>query len=457
MKRIVITGFILAAALAPASAQKTGQGRILSLKDCVEMATDGNVAVRNSHLDYLSAKAQKREVFANYFPTVNATAVGFQAVNPLVRIGLNDLFGSSDAANNLKYYLGTEAAMSGISTTFETLSNAYGAGFTLSQPIFAGGRIVNGNRLASLGIEAAGLQENITRREVSGEVESKYWRVVSLEEKMSVIDEAISLADSLLKDAGSALSAGLVTDEATDMVRSKRQELRTQRVRLKGGIALARMDLCEAVGIASSEALSLRLADRCPEVYDPSACWKDPAVTVAQMDESRLLDIAVKQKQLEKDMAMGEALPQVGVGASYGYGHVVGTPQVNGMVYATVKIPLSDWGKASQKMQQLEYQKEKAENDRNHYGAMLELKLHQLWIEVEACWEEYALKQENVSMARKVADRSEADLSAGLVTASDVMEKRISLSTALCEEVDARIAFRNALCGYFAAAGQEGF
>jgi len=345
--------------------------------------------------------------------------------------------------------------MSGISTTYETLSNAYGAGLTLSQPIFAGGRIVNGNRLARLGIEAAGLQQNITRRKVSGEVESKYWRVVSLEEKMTVIEGAISLADRLLKDADSAISAGLVTDDASDLVRLKRQELRAQRVRLKGGLVLARMDLCEAIGISTSEALSLRLSDCLPEVSDPRSYWRDPAVTVAQMDESRLLDIAVKQKQLEKDMAMGEALPQVGVGASYGYGHVIGTPQMNGMVYATVKIPLSDWGKAAQKMHQLEYQKEKAENDRDHYGAMLELKLRQLWIEVETCWEEYALKQENAAMARKAADRSEADLSAGLVTASNVMEKRLAFSTAICEEVDARIAFRNALCVYLAETGWE--
>lgn len=455
MKRIVIIGAILTVTILTAYAQETVPERSLSLNDCVEMASDGNVAVRNSHLDYLSAKTQKREAFTTYFPTVNATAMGFQALNPLVRIGLNDLLGSSDAANNLKYYLDTEAAMSGFSTTYKTLSNAYGAGLTLSQPVFAGGRIINGNRLASLGIEAAGLQENITRKEVSVEVESKYWRVISLEEKLLVIDRAISLTDSLLKDAGSALSAGLVTDDASDRVWTKKQELRAQQVRLKGGIVLARMDLCEAVGIPVSEAISLRLSDRLPVVSDPQAYWKDPAEAVAQMDESRLLEMTVKQKQLEKKIAMGEALPQVGVSASYGYGHIIGSPQMNGMVYATVKIPLSDWSKAAQKMRRLEYQKEKAENDRDHYGAMLELKLRQLWIEVEACWEEYALKQENVTVARKAADRSEADLTAGLVTSNDVMEKQLALSTALCEEIDARIAFRNALCVYLAETGWE--
>lgn len=443
---IILAAIILTAI--PSAAQDL-TGRTLTLQECLEMANGGNVTVRNIHLDYLSAKMQKKEALANWFPTVNAAAMGFQSINPLVRVGLDDLLGSSDAANNLKYYLGTEAAMSGINTTYETLSNVYSAGLTLAQPIYAGGRIVNGNRLASLGIEAATLQENIARREVNSEVESKYWKVVSLEEKMKVVDDAVSLADSLLKDTESAFAAGLMTDEGRDRVQLKKQELRALRVRLKGGIMLARMDLCEAIGISSSEAVNLHLEDRIPEYGDPTQYWKDPTGVVAGMDESQLLDLAVRQKKLEKNMAMGEALPQIGVGASYGYGHIIGTPQLNGAVYATVKIPITDWSKTASKMKRLNYQMEKAENDRAHYVDMLELKVRRMWLEVEACWEELQLKQQNVAIAEKAAARSSADLSAGLATASDLMDKQVALSNARCEEVDAQISYRDAITAYF--------
>jgi len=451
MKRILIILLLIVLSLPTLSAQENGRGMVLTLNDCIEMASKENIAVRNSHLDYLSAKMQKREALASYFPTVNALATGFQAINPLVRIELNDLFGSSDAANNLKYYLNTEASMAGISTTYSALSNAYGAGLMLTQPIYAGGRIVNGNRLAALGIESAKLQENISRRDAVSEIERKYWLVVSLEEKMNVIESAIALADELLKNTQSALNAGLMTDNEMNQVQIKRQELRAQRVRLKGGIMLARLDLCEALGVNGSEALQLRLEDRIPETGSPQQYWTDPSVIVNNMDESRLLEMAVRQKQIEKNMAMGEALPQIGIGASYGYGHVIGAPQMNGALYATVKIPLTEWGKTANKMNRINYQKEKAENDREHYGAMLQLKVNQQWVEVESCWEELALKQENVSFAQKIAERAEADLAAGLATASDVMEKQVSLATALCEEVDARIAYHNALTEYKAA------
>jgi len=448
MKRFTIMAALLSLMILPATAQEPARGRVLSLQECKDLASGGNVNVRNTHLDYLSAKMLKREVHANYFPTVNAAAMGFQAVNPLVRIGLNDLFGSSDAANNLKYYLGIEATMAGISTTYNTLSNAFSAGLTLSQPVYAGGRIVNGNRLAALGVEAASLKEKIAVREIATEVESKYWRTICLEEKMAVVDGAIALADSLLKDTRSAQEAGLLTDSESDKVTMKRQELRAQKVRLKGGIMLSRMDLCEAVGISTSEAVNLQLTDRTPVLGGPQAYWRDPAQVVASMDENRLLDMAVRQKKLEKDLAIGEALPQIGVGASYGYGKVIGSPQLNGAVFATVKIPLTDWSKTSSKMKRLDYQKEKAENDRTHYATMLEMKVRQLWIEVEAGWEELSLKEESVAFAEKAAKRTAADFSAGLATSSEVMEKQVALADAKCAVVDARIAYRNALVAY---------
>ena len=442
MKRILLS-FILFAVAATASKAQT-----LSLQDCVDMALGDNVSIKNSRLDIMSAKMQKRETLANFFPTVSASAFGFHSLNPLFSIGLDDLLGSSDAANNLKYYLGTEAEMSGISTTYETLQHCYTAGLTLSQPIFAGGRIVNGNRLAALGEKSAAVQDKIARRDITHEVQSKYWQVVSLEEKMEALEHALALADTLAKDAQSALEAGLATDDAADLVNIKRQEILSRRIRLKGGIMLTKMDLCEAMGLESSRAISLKLSDRMPQIDEPSRYWQDPAEIVERMDESSLLDLAVKQKEIEKNMALGEALPQIGLGASYGYGKVFTSARLNGAVYATVKIPLSDWGKTSSKMRRVEYQREKAENDREHLSAMLELKVRKLWVEVESTWEELRLKEESTAYAQKSLMRCKANLSAGLATEGDVMEKQVALLGAQCDEIDAAIAYRNALSEY---------
>ena len=44
----------------------------LSVEDCRQMALQNSMAVKNARLDILSARAQKQEALAAYFPSVSA-------------------------------------------------------------------------------------------------------------------------------------------------------------------------------------------------------------------------------------------------------------------------------------------------------------------------------------------------------------------------------------------------
>jgi len=443
-----------ASAQAPALSPAQDSGRALSLEECFTIASEGNVNVKNTRLDYMSAKMLKREAFAHYFPTVDIRAVGFHALNPLVRITTKDVLGTSAYGTTLNYYVETMANMYGIKPRYETLSNAYGAAVILTQPIFAGGRIVNSNKLASLGIEAASLNESIARRDASTDIEKKYWLAVSLEQKMNVVNAGLKLAESLYKDVNSALSSGLATVTEKEEVEIGRQDLNAKRIRLKGGIMLARMDLCNAIGLESSEALDLVLSDQLDSCSSPDHYYVDPSGVVPSLEEAQLLKLAVKQKQLEKKLAMGEALPEIGVGALYGYGQLIGTPQTNGMVFASLKIPITDWSIADSKMKNLDYQLEKATNQRDYLCSMLELQLRQLWVEVESTWEELQLKEESVLHAREIMTHTTEDFNAGMATRSQLMEKQLNLSNAECDRIDARIAYRNAVAAFQSRCGE---
>ena len=52
------------------------------------------------------------------------------------------------------------------------------------QPVFAGGRIVNGNRLAALGVDAGENRARLARNDVLLKTEEQYWRVVTLDKKL---------------------------------------------------------------------------------------------------------------------------------------------------------------------------------------------------------------------------------------------------------------------------------
>lgn len=452
--RLISAAAVLFGVFSLAAAQTS-----LSLEQCKALAAQNDPAVKNAALDVLAARAQKREALAEYFPSVAVNAVAFHALNPFIDIGITDVLGHSDMAWNINNYVNELGQMYGVKTRYKALEYGYGATVSLTQPLFAGGRIVNGNRLASLGIEAAALQRSLQERSTDESVEQKYWTVVSLEEKKITLASAADLLDSLYKDVCSALDAGLVTESDRLQVQLKRSELRSTSIRLSGGTRLAKMDLFNAIGVAYSavraSADSLRpfiddisLTDRLEGLEAPERFYVPEEELAAGMEETRLLALQSRAKSLEKKMALGEALPEVGVGAMYGYGKYAGDGKLNGAVYAMVKIPISQWGKTARKLERYQYQIEKAENEREYLDAQLILRARQLWINLTTAWEQMEVSKEAVELSRDSAERMAAQYRAGMVPLSELLQAQTGLRQSEDSYIDQCIAYRTALNSY---------
>ncbi len=441
--------------------EDSGAGRmVLTVGDCRNLALQNNVKVRNASLDVLAAKAQKGEAFAEYFPKVSINAFGYYAFDPMLEIGVKDILGDSDMANNINSIVEQVARAYGIDPVYSTMKQGYSATVSVMQPVFAGGRIVYGNRLAALGVEAAGLQNSLQQRKSVEEVEKDYWQVVSLEEKMKTVQSVRKMLDNLEKDVDAAVDAGLATETDRLQLQLKQNEMRATQSRLKGGIRLAKMNLCNAIGVEytpystiGADSLpyidSIEFADDLSRLEEPSFYWKDESEIVVSREESRLLDISVKAKQMERRMVLGEVLPQVGVGVSYGYNDLMfSDARFNGAVYATLQIPITDWGKYSRKMQRYDYQLQKARNEKDYLDAQLLLQVRQQWLDLTVSWEQAQVAKESVAAAQAVVRRLEDHYRAGLVPLSDLLEAQTSLQQSADALVDARIAYRNALSAY---------
>ena len=462
MKNTYIIYICAALAFLPLSAVPAA-AQSLSLEDCLRMASENDRYLRNARLDTRAAQLRKQEAFCEYFPAVSLNAMGFHAVNPLLRIGVGDVLGNSDAANNIKNYVNTVAPMYGIKPVYETLQFGYGATLGLTQPIYAGGRIVNGNRLARLGIEAARLQEGLQEKKTALEVEKKYWQLLSLQEKSQTLDRAMELLDTLSRDLTSLRAAGIVTDSELQQLRLKQGELRKDRLKLKGGMRLAKMDLFNAIGLqysctgagaTASDGTPLPFiddirVDSLPDRLEAPRTYFIPEEQQARATgEARLLELQLSAKELEKKMILGESLPTIGLGASAGYGRYVGDGSFNGIVYAMLKVPISDWGKNSRKLQRQETEVLKARNEKEYLDAQLILRSRQLWLELELAWEQLLLSEENVAFVGDELSRCQSSFEAGLVTLSELMQAQTALRQAQDSLTDDRIAYRTAIAEY---------
>lgn len=456
MKKFVHIFWALSVAAVSAQAQDTAVK--LSLQQCIDLSERGNVNVKNAELDILAAKARRQEALAEYFPSVSLSAFGFYALEPMLEIGVKDILGDNEIGNKVNDIVMEYAQKFGISPIYSTLQYGYSANVMAMQPVFAGGRIVTGNRLASLGVEAAALKKNITMRSNAEEVEKAYWQAVALEEKMQTLLQAGEMLDTLYRDVNTAVGAGLALDTDLMQVKMKQNEIRKGLVMVRNGIKLSKMNLLNMIGTGYSVISSLStpekpfiddflLSDRLDSLEAPQMYYTPEEEIAASLDETRLLELSVTAKKMEKRMTLGEALPSVAVGASYGYSHTV-NERFNGNVFAMVKIPITDWGKVSRRMQRQEYEINKAENQREYLSAQLQLQLRQLWMNLVSAWDRLECDRYGVELAQKTEQRMMMQYEAGSVSLSELLQARTALNQAKDAFVDSSIAYKNALTEY---------
>lgn len=436
----------------------TAQEVTLTLEKCKDMALQNDPSVRNAHLDVLAAGAQKQEAFSEYFPKVSLNAFGFWSLSPLLEVGIKDIIGENELSEVLGALIESASQQYDFSPIYKALKTGYVASLSAVQPLYAGGRVVAGNKLASLGVEAARLKQEIALRDNEASVESEYWQVVSLEEKLSTVTVLSQLLDTLHKDLSSAVQAGLAVQTDLMQLELKQSELKSGMVQLKGGIRLAKMNLLNSIGqdycFLPANADSLKpfiddivFADRLDDLLPPQEYYIPEEQLAEGMSENQLLDLSVKAKKMEKRMALGEALPTVGVGASYNYSRTI-NERANGTVFAIVQIPISDWGKVSRRVQRMDYQMQKASNDRDYLSSQLLLQVRQLWLGLTVAWDKMMVAQETMDLAQKTVDQLTGRYEAGLVPMSELLQAQTILRQSTEAYIDSQIEYSAALTAY---------
>lgn len=451
--RIIILALFFSLGLSAAA-----QSVNLSLQKCKDMASVADPYLKNSYLDLLSAQSQKKEAFAEYFPKVSINSFGFWSYNPLIRLDAYSILGNDPWVGKVDNALKELNKAYGTPYEITMLDYGFTASLMVVQPLFVGGRIVKGNQLAKVGVQAAQNQYNIQVRQTNEQVEQSYWEIVALEQKMKTLDHLQELLESLQKDAQAAVDAGLTTDTDLLLVKIKKNELRSGKIELQGGIRLLKMKLFNSIGqkynflesLSDSTAPyvdSIRLSDDFRSLLSPENYYKSEEQMLQEMDEGKLLSLMVQARELEKRMALGEVLPQVMVGASTGYSHITES-QFNGTVFATISIPISDWGKASHKLKRLENQVQKAQNEQEYLQSMLLLQIRQLWLDLNICWDKMSVAAESVEMARSSVEKQTNEYQAGLVSMSDLLTTQSSLFEAVEVYLNAQIEYSKALTAY---------
>jgi multidrug efflux pump subunit AcrB/outer membrane protein TolC len=431
---VAVTAAMLALLLAPSIAHaQTGP---LSLAQARALALENNSQVKESRLDVEAAEETREAAHTRYFPSVSASAVGFLAVNPLAQI--------STPGGNLPVYDGNPATLAKASQFAYMPASAMsmagrGTLFALSavQPLYAGDRVTNGNRLAELGIQVARDKAVLSRRDVLAQTEEKYWQLVVLAEKRRTLEAYEALLDGLDREVTDAVDAGLLTRNDQLKVRLRRSEATVDRQRLDSGTRLSARDLRRHIGLPEGDTIAL--ADGLDAPEDPAALAKERLGASARRPELRLLDAAVRAEHLQTALKRGEMLPTVSVGGSVFRADIAGLEgDTNALVFGMLSVPLSGiWegvhATESQHKRELIAERRLAET-----RDLVHLEIEKTWSDLQTAWSAARVSDEAVEQS-EVNVKEESDRHAsGLVTFSDVLEAHVLRQQALNRRVDAR-------------------
>ena len=416
----------------------------LSVQDCIEMALENNIELKNSQLEIDKARATKNEARAEYFPTISAQAVAFDALNPMFSFGIEDI--DNAQLRQILYTLYAEyGANMGLEKEYSFIQNGVILNAMATEPIYAGGRIRNGNKLAKLGIEAAELQEKVKEDEVRLQTETLYWQIVALQEKLTTLDQLDRLLDTLDKDLSGAIEAGLAMPTDQYKLKVKQNESQLNRKKLTDGITLLKMALAQTIG---ADWETMTLTDTLGMETEPTAYYQVANEAVRSRNESQLLDLSLRAEDLKKKMTLGEALPSLLVGGSANYHTVFDHPKTNAMVFAMLQIPITDWHKTSYKLKKHDLDAEMAGNTRRDLTEKMEMQTNQAWFNLEQSWLRIGMAQTALNDAEANLKITEDYYEAGLVALSDVLEAQTLLKQSRDELTDSRAAYRVNLVTY---------
>ncbi|MGN1240836.1 MAG: TolC family protein, partial [Paludibacteraceae bacterium] len=433
-----------------------------TLDSCLQLARKNNPELRKAALEVEKAKQVKQQAFTNYFPQVSASALGYHALNPLVDIGLTDI-GNANTRELLQALYEEFGASLGLQNHLALFQYGYTVGVSAVQPVYVGGKVVAGNRLAKVGVQAAELQQEVQERDVLEEVEESYWLIVGLQEKQQTVEAVAALLDTLHHTVQTAVNAGLALPTDLLQVEIKQSEIRRTRLQLESGLRLAKRALAVAIGVDSVEitgdagvspAGSSERTDWVCSEYTNKACALSVRDTVgmppALSPEHDLLALQVKAAQLQKRMVLADALPQVAIGANYSYGNFqadilrdgLGSKTGNGLLFVSVKVPLTEWWDTGHKLKEHSLAVEQAKIEQEHLSEMLDLRTQQVRDQLQQSILMVSEQEQVLHKAHQNYQLMQANYQAGMATLTDLLTAQTTLLKAQNDLTDAIIAYR---------------
>lgn len=452
--------------------------RFLTLEQCREIAVDSSLQIRNAYLLEEKTALDRKAVITNFLPKFSAyglylwTSSSFDydfsgAALPVYKNVYGNLVPDlmKDAAGNIVYNNGipvfNQYAIIPPMTVSIDLANTFTAGISVKQPIFMGGKIISGYRMADIGTEMAALNAELKTSEVIVSVDEAYWLYVKTCKLSEAAESFGNTVEEVYRFVEDAVDVGMATSTDLLKVDVQRNNAKLMEAKARNGKVLAMMNLCHVIGLPLTTKLEVDQSGFGIDstIFSESYGY-DSQDSIGNRPDYKLLVKQAELKKREVDFVRSDFLPQLGVMASYGYSHGIKLQdevllnQEGFTVMATLKIPIFAWGEGYLKIKSAKKEQEMA---------LVELERLEGLMELEKTKNEYEISEAalRVKMAESALLSAENNLKVcrdqyelGMETLVNVLEAQTQWSKCSSDYIEAVADYKLSCTKYLKSTGR---
>lgn len=443
----------------------------ISLEQCRQMALEHSETMQMADKNVEKAQAEKLVARSYYLPSLSASGnlvylkddfsqdlymptytpnmttgeldpnlmINPQTGAPVIGADGNPVF-------NMYAYLPIELSIKG----------AYMAGVNLDQPLFTGGKIMAGNKMARIGESMAQTNKQWATLKTITEADQVYWMYVMVDEKVKLAGTAVTMLDSLVQRVENSFETGMVQKNELLKVQVKYNQAKLDLQKANNGLQLVRMSLCRVIGLPFNT----------PIVATDTTinCTADLLKTmgssaVSERPEYKLMNQQVAMEDEKIKLIRADYLPTLGVRASYSQlggvkfsGTDLGTN--NFMIMGSLKIPLFHWGEGKQKVASARIDRDLKALELQQNAQLMQLEIEQTKFNLQDAYLRVQIAEESLQQANENLRLSQNNYELGAELMTDLLIAQTQWQQAKAEVIEAKTDFKLKETLYLKAIGQ---
>lgn len=396
-----------------------------SLEECRQMALSQNKKIKAAQFQIEASKVARDASKLNDRPNIDASVIGLHAGKPLNQL-LPSVLGSGS--------------------------------LVVSQPIYTGGQIKLGIDANNKAIEITEGQKAITEAELLLSVESAYWQIVQVKEKIVLAQKYKEMLLQLQKELKNAVDAGLTYKNDLLRVEVSLNEADLNITKAQDGLILAKLNLAQILG--QSNQVDFNIADEV-NTFSYDLLAKKVSNAEELRPEIQVLNKVMELEHIKTSLIKAEHKPQLSfvltgftsVGNKVNFSN--GENSLSSYLgLLNFSIPIYDWGKNAQKVKEQELKIQAKKWELEESKELINLQVQSAWIQLNQSLKKIDLTNLSIKQSEENLRLTNDRYKAGTITGKDVLEAQVIWQQAYSSHIDAKVEYKVSLANYKKAIGE---